>query len=108
VRTKHEVTLERASECWIGSFSGDDYLVVVDGEEWPDPCSRWQPEGVRGPSRVFDANVFEWSDDGWNGLSLDELVLYELQVGTSAKRGHSTASPRDWAACASSASRRSS
>ena len=34
---------------------GDDYRFVLDGgEAWPDPCSRWQPEGVRGPSRVLD------------------------------------------------------
>src|SRR3954471_1177890 len=31
---------------------GDNYFYVVDGEELPDPWSRWQPDGIRGPSRV--------------------------------------------------------
>ena len=35
--------------------AGDDYLFVLDGRALPDPCSRWQPEGLRGPSRVLKA-----------------------------------------------------
>jgi maltooligosyltrehalose trehalohydrolase len=61
---------------------GTDYRYALDGIEWPDPCSRCQPEGVRGPSRVVDTGAFEWHDDGWRGLSLEELVIYELHVGT--------------------------
>ena len=87
VRSDEEVALDRDGECWAGSFSGDDYLLVVDGEAWPDPCSRWQPEGVTGPSRVLDTGAFEWSDEGWEGLTLDELVLYELHVGTFSEEG---------------------
>lgn len=47
---------------WAGEIAaspGDDYAFVLDGAAWPDPCSRWQPEGVRGPSRVLDTSVFE-------------------------------------------------
>ena len=44
VRTDDDLALERDGECWFGRFTGDDYLLVVDGEAWPDPCSRWQPE----------------------------------------------------------------
>jgi maltooligosyltrehalose trehalohydrolase len=87
VRSDEEVALEREGECWVGRFSGDDYLFVVDGEAWPDPCSRRQPEGVAGPSRVLDTGAFEWSDDGWDGLTLDELVIYELHVGTFSEQG---------------------
>src|SRR5262249_35816029 len=64
-----------------------DYLISLDGAEWPDPCSRFQPEGVRGPSRVVDTGAFEWSDDGWQGRSLAELVIYELHVGTFSDSG---------------------
>ena len=32
--------------------AGDDYLFVLDGEALPDPSSRSQPHGLRGPSRV--------------------------------------------------------
>jgi maltooligosyltrehalose trehalohydrolase len=43
---------------------GDDYEFVLDGTPLPDPCSRWQPEGIRGPSRVLDPATFAWTDDG--------------------------------------------
>jgi maltooligosyltrehalose trehalohydrolase len=88
VRSGAETTpLERDDECWRGSFSGEDYLLVVDDKEWPDPCSRSQPQGVRGPSRVLDTSGFAWSDAGWQGLTLDELVIYELHVGTFSDAG---------------------
>jgi len=67
--------------------AGTDYRYALDGDEWPDPCSRFQPEGVRGPSRVVDTGAFEWRDDGWPGLSLDELVIYELHVGAFSAAG---------------------
>jgi len=87
VRSDGDITLVRDGELWVGRFRGEDYLLVVDGEEWPDPCSRWQPEGVKGPSRVLDTGAFEWSDGGWGGLTLDELVIYELHVGTFSDEG---------------------
>ncbi len=87
VRSDEEVALERDGECWIGKFRGDDYRVVVEEDAWPDPWSRWQPEGVKGPSRVLDTSAFEWSDDGWDGVALDDLVIYELHVGTFSEEG---------------------
>ena len=42
------------SEVVLDAGEGDDYRFVVDGEAHPDPCSRWQPEGIRGPSRIVD------------------------------------------------------
>jgi maltooligosyltrehalose trehalohydrolase len=65
--------------------AGDDYRFMVDGEAWPDPHSRWQPEGVRGPSRVLDTASFEIADGP--GLALEDLVLYELHVGTFSADG---------------------
>ncbi len=73
---------------WAGEAPlrpGDDYRFVVDGEAWPDPCSRWQPDGVRGPSRVLDTSGFEIAPGP--RLELDELVLYELHVGTFSPAG---------------------
>ena len=67
--------------------AGADYRYTLDGVDWPDPCSRFQPEGVRGPSRVVDTASFEWSDAGWPGLSLEELVVYELHVGAFSGEG---------------------
>jgi maltooligosyltrehalose trehalohydrolase len=64
----------------IAAADGDDYLFVVDAEAWPDPCSRFQPEGVRGPSRVVDTRRLEVAPGP--ELKLEDLVLYELHVGT--------------------------
>jgi len=63
--------------------AGDQYLLALDdAETYPDPCSRFQPHGVRGPSEVVDPGAFEWTDWEWQGVTLDELVVYELHVGT--------------------------
>ena len=74
---------------WAGEVQadpGDDYRFVLDhAGAWPDPCSRWQPEGVRGPSRILDTSPFEIAPGP--DLSLDELVLYELHVGTFSREG---------------------
>jgi maltooligosyltrehalose trehalohydrolase len=68
--------------------AGTDYEFVLDDERaLPDPCSRWQPAGVRGPSRVLDTDAFSWADDAWTGVALPDLVLYELHVGTFTGRG---------------------
>jgi maltooligosyltrehalose trehalohydrolase len=72
----------------VGATPGDDYLFVLDGgEAWPDPCSRSQPEGVRGPSRIVDLRQLVSLTNGWSGLALDELVIYELHVGTFTGEG---------------------
>jgi maltooligosyltrehalose trehalohydrolase len=73
---------------FTGSFAGehgDEYLLCVDGGETvPDPCSRWQPYGVRGPSAVVDPRRVA---NECVELSLDELVIYELHVGTFTDEG---------------------
>ena len=71
----------------LDAAPGDDYLYVLDGRAWPDPCSRFQPEGIRRPSRIVDTSSFAWSDGGWSGVALDDLVLYELNVGTFSAEG---------------------
>jgi maltooligosyltrehalose trehalohydrolase len=73
-------------EARVEAAPGDDYRYVLDGDAWPDPCSRFQPEGIRGPSRVVDTD-FAWTDRDWTGVSLDDLVLYELHVGTFTDEG---------------------
>jgi maltooligosyltrehalose trehalohydrolase len=75
-------------EARVETAAGADYVYVLDGrEERPDPCSRFQPQGIRGPSRVVDTNAFEWTDGDWPGLELDELAVYELHVGTYSRAG---------------------
>jgi maltooligosyltrehalose trehalohydrolase len=71
----------------VPALPGDDYVLVLDGAARPDPASRFQPRGVDGPSRIVDTGAFAWSDGGWEGVPLDELVLYELHVGTFTAEG---------------------
>src|ERR1041384_5353447 len=66
-----------------GTEPGARYRYVLDGQkERPDPASRFQPDGVHGPSEVIDPDAFQWSDDDWAGLAFQQLVIYELHVGT--------------------------
>jgi maltooligosyltrehalose trehalohydrolase len=58
-----------------------------DGQEFPDPASRFQPEGVHRPSQVIDLTDFKWTDASWRGLELDRSLLYELHVGTYTPEG---------------------
>ena len=63
---------------------GTDYAFLLDDsdEAVPDPASRWQPDGVHGPSRVYDQDAYEWHDRDWTGRDLTGAVVYELHVGT--------------------------
>ena len=68
--------------------AGDRYRYRLDGEsEFPDPASRFQPEGVHGPSQVVDPGAYAWKDAGWQGVPQKELVFYELHVGTFSPEG---------------------
>lgn len=74
---------------WLrGVTAGLRYRYRVDGQgPFPDPASRFQPEGVHGPSEVVDPALFPWTDSSWRGLPLKELVFYELHVGTFTAAG---------------------
>lgn len=67
---------------------GDRYRIVLpDGDALADPASRWQPDGVEGPSAVFDPSLHQWTDHGFSGMPLWEHVIYELHVGTFSSEG---------------------
>jgi maltooligosyltrehalose trehalohydrolase len=67
---------------------GDRYWYRLDGDlTLPDPASRFQPEGVHGPSEVINPEAFAWTDLGWMGTSLQHLIIYELHVGTFSPAG---------------------
>lgn len=64
------------------------YFYKPDGEnDFPDPASQYQPDGVHGASETVDHSQFEWDDDKWKGLSLSDTILYEVHVGTFTKEG---------------------
>lgn len=71
-----------------GLQAGAPYRYRLDGKlAFPDPASRYQPEGPHGPSEVVDPRSYAWRDAGWQGLSLEGQVLYEMHVGTFTREG---------------------
>ncbi|MGB7784516.1 MAG: malto-oligosyltrehalose trehalohydrolase, partial [Salinimicrobium sp.] len=67
---------------------GDLYKFRLDGEDdFPDPASKAQPEGVHSWSQLTDPNSFKWQDRTWKGRELDDMIIYELHVGTFTKKG---------------------
>lgn len=72
-----------------GVPDGALYLYRLNGEkERPDPASRAQPRGVHGPSQVVGrSHVFSPAEAEWRGLPLEQLILYELHVGTFSRAG---------------------
>jgi maltooligosyltrehalose trehalohydrolase len=68
--------------------AGARYRFRIDGgQEVPDPASRSQPDDVHGASEVVDPGSFAWRDEHWQGRPLEEVVLYELHVGTFTPEG---------------------
>jgi maltooligosyltrehalose trehalohydrolase len=67
--------------------AGMRYKLRLDAGEFPDPASRFQPEGVHGPSELIDPHAFAWHDAAWTGTRRDGQVIYEMHVGTFTKEG---------------------
>lgn len=67
---------------------GQRYRFRLNGDAaFPDPASRFQPEGVHGPSEIVDPKSFVWRDATWEGLPREDLVFYELHIGTFTREG---------------------
>ncbi|MBD3290350.1 malto-oligosyltrehalose trehalohydrolase, partial [candidate division KSB1 bacterium] len=65
-----------------------NYTYLLNGEtERPDPASFWQPHGVHQASQVVNHKKFRWTDKEWSGISLKEMIIYELHVGTFTEKG---------------------
>ena len=70
-----------------GIAPGAQYLYrLANGKELPDPVSRYQPQGVHGPSEVVSPH-FKWSDHHWFGLPIENYVVYEMHVGAFTSEG---------------------
>jgi maltooligosyltrehalose trehalohydrolase len=68
--------------------AGSRYRYQLGGDRLrPDPASRWQPDGVHGPSAVVDPSAFSWSSRFWRAPALEQYVIYELHVGTFTAEG---------------------
>ncbi len=72
----------------VKASAGTKYRFVLDDDlVRPDPASCYQPEGVHGWSQVVDHDEFGWSDSHWKGIRLQDMILYELHVGTFTTEG---------------------
>ncbi len=83
-----------------GAVAGDLYKFRLNsGDSFPDPASRYQPEGPHGPSQIVDRTEYQWSaaDAEWPGVSLDGQVLYEFHIATFTPEGTYLAATREFA-----------
>jgi maltooligosyltrehalose trehalohydrolase len=78
-----------------GAIAGMRYKFQLDsGQAYPDPASRFQPQGVHGWSEIVTSETFQWTDTNWLGIQLAGQVIYELHLGTFTPEG-------DWIAATS-------
>jgi maltooligosyltrehalose trehalohydrolase len=89
-----EFNLQRESDGHFRGFientgAGTRYRFRLDDDEtlYPDPASRFQPEGPHGDSEVIDAAGYRWSDGEWRGVNPRSLVIYEMHIGTFTAEG---------------------
>jgi len=69
--------------------AGARYRFRVNGAEncYPDPASRFQPDGPHGSSCIVDPRKFRWSDANWSGLEIKGQIFYEMHIGTFTREG---------------------
>jgi len=95
------ITLEREDDGYFAGLvaeasAGSRYRLRLDrGASFPDPASRFQPDGPHGPSEVVDPAAFRWTDSAWRGRALEGQVLYEMHVGTFTREGTWRAAARE-------------
>ncbi len=79
--------LTKDSEGYFSGFinqlrHGDLYQFRLDEQDaFGDPASRFQPQGVHGPSQVIDPDLFSWTDQQWKGLSFMSARLLRKERG---------------------------
>ena len=87
------VSLERDPDGYFtgtapGVRAGARYRYRLDGaDRYPDPCSRFQPDGPHGPSMVVDPWAFRWQHASWPAPEMARAVIYELHVGAFTPGG---------------------
>jgi maltooligosyltrehalose trehalohydrolase len=64
---------------------GARYKFDIGGPAFPDPYARWLPEGPHGPGVVWQSN-YQFKNKAPN-LRRDQLVIYEIHVGTFTPEG---------------------
>jgi maltooligosyltrehalose trehalohydrolase len=84
-----------------GARAGMCYRFRLDGgDRFPDPASRFQPDGPHFCSQIVDPTTFVWTDHAWRGVELAGQVLYEMHIGTFTQEGTWTAAREELPALA--------
>lgn len=86
LNTGQRLPLQRGTEGWFRARwpaqPGTLYQFCINGDQKvADPASRFQPEGVHGPSQVIDPAAYCWKHKSWQGRPWHEAVIYEIHVG---------------------------
>lgn len=63
------------------------YKLDDDDKIYPDPASRYQPQGPHGLSLVVDDHRYVWNDSAWKGVSREGQVIYEMHIGSFTLEG---------------------
>lgn len=63
------------------------FFIPDDEKDYPDPASRYQPEGVHGSSQIVNHSLYQWKDKNWRCPPLEEFIIYELHIGTFTPEG---------------------
>lgn len=63
------------------------YKIQLGSGTFPDPASRYQPDGPHGPSQIVSPGDFHWTDQAWRGAPPRGQVIYELHLGTFTREG---------------------
>jgi maltooligosyltrehalose trehalohydrolase len=63
------------------------YRYKLESGVFPDPASRFQPQGAHGPSEIVDPGGFLWTDGHWSGVKRSGQVIYEMHIGTFTHAG---------------------
>ena len=75
--------------CWSsnvsGAKTGDEYKYLIHGPKGPlsriDPYAR-KVTGLAGNGVVYDPKAFDWGDNKFCMATGNELVIYEMHIGT--------------------------
>ena len=71
----------------VNTRAGTRYRFRVNNNLYPDPASRFQPEGPHGASCIVDPAEFRWTDSHWQGVALKGQIIYEMHIGTFTNEG---------------------
>ncbi|KAF5407704.1 MAG: Malto-oligosyltrehalose trehalohydrolase [Candidatus Udaeobacter sp.] len=71
----------------VNAGAGARYRFRVNNNLYPDPASRFQPDGPHGASCIVDPARFRWTDSHWPGVTLKGQIIYEMHIGTFTNEG---------------------